>query len=435
MEKASSIKRELTYTYYLSKVLCLAPYSFSSNPVCEKCINTNFQANVTGFIWTLFMSVLLLTGLITGSYRYKVFGHSNPGMAVNSSLCFVLNSMNPLLSILVVFLKRHKFAELVEKLSEIDDGLCQIKLRNYSKCQNYFLYFLFIVCGLLAMFFIFDVLEVEETRFFINCSLYRLAYFISVVLIIQFCHIAICTQQRLFVLWKEMSSVLEKNRKHFVINFTSKPIFVEAVNKDELSSVAGVFPETENAVHDRNSCQSGSNSFLLPNKLSDVHKIITCRQIYSKIFDAVQLINSIYGLLLLLQLIRGTAGLVTNIYILASITISRDILPGFETWGTPVHIFSLVIWIPIFLSTVIAMTVTCQMVISESKKIGDIVQKLLLLQHMKWDEVQQLKLFSDQLTKNQIEFSALCLFKVDMSLLCTILASVISCIFILVQFK
>jgi gustatory receptor len=194
-----------------------------------------------------------------------------------------------------------------------------------------------------------------------------------------------------------------------------------------------VFNETVHPVHDsRTNCQSASNK---PTKLPDIHKIISYRQIYSNIYDAVQLINSIYGFLLLLLFIRAAAGLVTNIYHLASITIGGEILVQLGDWGSPAHIFSLATWISIFLSTVIAMTVTCQMVILESKQIGDIIQKMILLQHVRCDAVKQLKLFSEQVTKNQFEFSAICLFKVDMSLLCTILASVTSYIIVLVQFK
>jgi gustatory receptor len=281
----------------------------------------------------------------------------------------------------------------------------------------------------------FDVLEVEEGRYFVYCSLYRIAYFISIVLIIQFCHLVSCTQQRLFILRKEVSSVLE-NKTSFIVTSILKPIFVEAVRKSKLSSTASVFAETENIMRDsRTNCQTASNNFLFPPKVHDLHKIITCRQIYCNIYDAVQLINSIYGFLLVLLFIRAAAGLVTNIYYLASTTINGDILLGIDKWGSPAHIFSLACWISIFLSTIIAVTVTCQMVILESKQIGDIIQKLLLLQHARCDIVQQLELFSEQLAKNQIEFSAFCLFKVDMSLLGTILASVTSYIIVLVQFK
>jgi gustatory receptor len=281
----------------------------------------------------------------------------------------------------------------------------------------------------------FDVLEVEEGRYFVYCSLYRIAYFISIVLIIQFCHVLICTQQRLFILSKEVSSVLE-NKIAITVSSTLTPVFVKAFSKSELSSAASVFTESENAVHDgRRNCLTASKNLLLPTKLHVQDKVITCRQIYSNIYDVVQLINSIYGFLLVLLFIRAAAGLVTNIYWLASVTISGDIVGPSDNWGSPAHIFSLACWISIFLSTIIAMTVTCQMVILESKQIGDIIQKLLLVQHARCDIVQQLELFSEQLAKNQIEFSAFYLFKVDMSLLGTILASVASYIIVLVQFK
>ena len=421
--------------YYLSKVLCLAPYSFSSNPVNEKCINTNLQANVTGFIWTLCMSLLMVMGLISGICRYQINGHNHASFAMNSLFCFPMNFINALLSFIVLFMKRYRFAELVEKLSEIDDGLCQIKLRNCAKCQKYFLHFTFIVCVLLVTFMCFDVLVAEDRNYFIYDSLYRIAYFISIVFIIQFCRILICTQQRLLILRNEISSVL-KSKIALTVSSTPKQILVEAVSKSELSSVKNLFTESVYPVHDsRMNCQSAPNNLLLPTKLPDLHKIFTYRQIYNNIYDSVQLINSIYGFLLLLVFVRAAAGLVTNIYDLAIITIGGQTLDYFSHWHLSVHIFSFATWVSIFLSTVIAMTVTCQLVISESKKIGDVIQKLLLLQHVKCDDVQQLKLFSDQVTKNQIEFSALGLFKVDMSLLCTILASVTSYIIVLVQFK
>ncbi|GFG39915.1 hypothetical protein Cfor_03359 [Coptotermes formosanus] len=436
MENTSSIKHELKYTYYLSKVLCLAPYSFFSDPIaCGKCINTNLWSNVTGLIWTLFMSVVMVMGLIGGIFRYQNTGHDNVGITVNTIFCFPMNFINALLSFVVLFLKRYKFADLIEKLSEIDDGVCQIKLCKSAKCQNYFLHFTLIVCLMLAAFMCFDVVEAENRKYFIYCSLYRVAYFISIVLIIQFCHIVMCTQQRLFILRKQISSVSE-NKIPVAVSSTPKPILIEEISKSELPSVMSVFSETVYLSYDsRMKCQSASNNLLLPTKLPDPHKIISYRQIYSNIYDAVQLINSIYGFLLLLLFTRAAAGLVTNIYHLASITLGGEIVDQFENWGAPAHIFSLACWISIFLSTVIAMTVTCQVVILESKKIGDIIQKLLLQQHVRCEAVEQLKLFSEQVTKNKIEFSALCLFKVDMSLLCTILASVTSYIIVLVQFK
>jgi hypothetical protein len=284
-----------------------------------------------GLIWTLFMSVVMVMGLICGIYMYKDIGGSNPGIAVNSSLCFPVNFINALLSFILLFMKRYKFAELIAKLNETDEGLCQMKLHNCARCQNYFIHFTFPICMLLAMFMCFDVLQVEERRYFIYSSLYRIAYLISIVLIIQFCHIVMCTQQRLFLPRKEISSVLE-NKTSLIVTSTLKPIFVEAGNKHELSSVASVLIETENAVNGhRNSCQSVSNNLLFSVKLSDIHEIISYRQIHNNIYDAVQLINSIFGFLLVLLFVCAAAGLVANIYYIVSITIYGDSLLGVET--------------------------------------------------------------------------------------------------------
>lgn len=436
MENTTSIQRELKHIYYMSKVACLAPYSFSRSCVaCKTVINTRLRSNVTGFVWTLFMSNVMVFGLISGIYRYKNIGHSNPGMALNNSFCFPMNFINAFLSFIVLFMKRFKFAELIEKLSQIDNAFCQIKLHNCTKCKNYFVYFMCAVCILLATFMCYDILQVEERRYFVYTSLYRLAYFITVVLIMQFCHMTRCIQQRLKLLRKEMSSVLD-NEPSMILNSTVKPTSFETVNKFELSCVTNLISEADNPMDEsRNKYQSGPRNLLLHGKLCQVDKIITFRQIYNNIYDATQLINSVYGFLILLLFVRAAGGLVTNIYHLVTITLSDIVVLEIEDWGSPLHIGSLAAWILIFLSTIIVMTVTCQRVMLECKKIDDIIQKLLLQQSLRYDMLQQLKLFSDQITKNQIEFSALCFFKVDMSLLFTILTSVTSYIIVLVQFK
>lgn len=436
MENIPDIQLELKRFYYLSKVMCLAPYSFFWDPVArEMFINTNLSSNIAGFVWTLFMSIIMVIGLIGGIIRYKNIGNSNPGVALNNSFCFPMNFINALLSFVVLFMNRFRFAELIKKLSEIDDELYQITVHSSAKHQNYFLYSVCTVFTLLAMFMCFDILEVEERRYFVYCTLYRLAYLISLVLIIQFCHVVRCIQQRLIILEREMSSILENQT---LLPVTSMPTLttVETVNKSGLSSVTRLISEAENTVDTiKDKHLSIPSKALLRRKSYQLHIIITSRKVYSNIYDATQLINSVYGFLLLLLFIRAAAGLVTNVYHLVSVTLSGNLFLEIENWGSPAHIGSLTTWNMIFLGTIIVMTVTCQMTMLKSKKIGDTIQKLLLQQSLRCDMLKHLKLFSDQVTKSQIQFSALCFFNVDMSLLCTMLTSVTTYIIVLVQFK
>jgi hypothetical protein len=234
---------------------------------------------------------------------------------------------------------------------------------------------------------------------------------------------------------REMSSILENQT---LLPVTSMPTLttVETVNKSGLSSVTRLISEAENTVDTiKDKHLSIPSKALLRRKSYQLHIIITSRKVYSNIYDATQLINSVYGFLLLLLFIRAAAGLVTNVYHLVSVTLSGNLFLEIENWGSPAHIGSLTTWNMIFLGTIIVMTVTCQMTMLKSKKIGDTIQKLLLQQSLRCDMLKHLKLFSDQVTKSQIQFSALCFFNVDMSLLCTMLTSVTTYIIVLVQFK
>jgi len=80
-------------------------------------------------------------------------------------------------------------------------------------------------------------------------------------------------------------------------------------------------------------------------------------------------------------------------------------------------------------------TVSCHVVTLESNKLNDKIQKLLLLHPLHKDSVKQLELFSDQISKNFIKFSASSFFTIDMSLFCAYVATTIAYTIVLVQFK
>lgn len=72
---------------------------------------------------------------------------------------------------------------------------------------------------------------------------------------------------------------------------------------------------------------------------------------------------------------------------------------------------------------------------NSSKKLSDNVRKLLLHQRLTADDLYQLQIFSFQLLRCKMEFSAAGLFSVNLSYLYSSTAAVIAYIVVLVQIK
>jgi hypothetical protein len=93
------------------------------------------------------------------------------------------------------------------------------------------------------------------------------------------------------------------------------------------------------------------------------------------------------------------------------------------------------VWLLSSFLKLLIITVTCENLRSENKRLSDSVQKLLLQQDMEADTVQQLQLFSFQLLSCKMEFSAAGLFCVDLPYLYSCIAAIVTYFVVLLQIK
>jgi len=94
-----------------------------------------------------------------------------------------------------------------------------------------------------------------------------------------------------------------------------------------------------------------------------------------------------------------------------------------------------ILWLAISLLKQVFITVVCNNVTNESKKISDNVQNLLLRHSLTTDDLYQLQMLSFQILSCKMEFSAAGLFSVNFSYLYSSTAALISHIVVLVQIK
>jgi hypothetical protein len=171
-----------------------------------------------------------------------------------------------------------------------------------------------------------------------------------------------------------------------------------------------------------------------PGEVLSVHHIIFCRRVYNDVYDAHALVNSIYGIPILLGFVVNAIFSIINVYHILMDPRNIYLLTA-SRLETIEKLVLRVFWF--FMCTAVAfyVTLSCHLVTLESNKLNEKIQKLLLLNSVQRDSVRQLKLFSDQISKNCIKFSASCFFTIDMSLFCAYVATTITYTIVLVQFK
>ena len=142
--------------------------------------------------------------------------------------------------------------------------------------------------------------------------------------------------------------------------------------------------------------------------------------------------NCIYGLPVLLKFIR-----IIISYILHLIAVKRGEVSFNNTFAKTLEMFAFIsmLWLVIFVFRYVAITLYCYIATTETNRIQDRVQCLLLRQNVRNEVVKRLKLFFSQLTVCKIEFTALEFFFVNLKDLSAFVFSVVRYIIVFEMMK
>jgi hypothetical protein len=170
------------------------------------------------------------------------------------------------------------------------------------------------------------------------------------------------------------------------------------------------------------------------NQHSVSSNVLCLRNTYNRIYDLLGIVSSIYGFQILIQLTYNFFFLVGSSYGFIVLLGSHELyeLSSFSRFP-----FVAAVGLSLLLSflKLLIITITCENLRSENKRLSDSVQKLLLQQDMAADSVHQLQLFSFQLLSCKMEFSAAGLFSVDLPYLYSAIAAIVTYFVVLLQIK
>jgi hypothetical protein len=417
--------------YFLCKIAGLVPFSFSVNlETGAEIINTNIYSNILSVAWSLLIFFVLFGGTI---HYCSVIISSTNFTAFNITAFMVSFPLTILMSKLAILmnltLNRQKFSDLWKKLNDIDTALLQY---GGPRKNIWFKVEMVVLLLILLPWMCVDAWLWAGRMSFIGEATLRLSHLVQFLVVIQFCKLAQFLRRSLKILNKALSTNIDNELKTSFITAKEYPNnrYIK-VNSICITPVIGHVSAPRILANVGDISQDN----VISNKFTKVCNLLKIRRIYGQIYEAVDYVNSIYGLSMLLEFVRNILAVIVNIFQIT--TILRNPTEQSTMYGRPSYVFTFLgaCWVLIFISRQAAITFSCHMTTSEAKKVQDNVQLILLHQNIRTETLEQLTLFSTQLTVNTIKFTAFGFFTLSLSTLSTFIASVITYIIVLEQIK
>jgi hypothetical protein len=424
---------EMKVIFCLSRIFGVSPVSFVRSPMnAEESVETKPSRNIVGSLCSVAVFCAMALGFILSVADCIIYDIHDAGELLHHIVSHPMLYLSAGVSIVTHFtINRCKIAELLQELSSINKALIE-KQKKYFVCVEhrntrsgvivlvtvFFLHLIFICLDIFL-----QARDLSKDVLGVNL---RVAHWVNFIIMVQFCKLVSCIKFTLRELTRVISVNTDGDSVHYSVKraFKSRQPFVRrSVSRSavHIELIKESLPFHSDFRH-RTAGEALS-----------MHHAMFCRHIYSDIYDAHNLVNSIYGIPILLGFILNVTFSITNVcHILKSPDVSFVTISRLKRIAT--LIFE-VLRLFVCVAEAFYVTVSCHLVTLESNKLNEKIQKLLLLNYLQKDSVKQLKLFSDQISKNCIKFTAFWFFTIDMSLFCAYVATTITYTIVLVQFK
>jgi hypothetical protein len=420
--------------YYIFKVFGLAPFKLRKERLRRKVIlNTELRENLLYNVWLL----LLLSLIIFGGIKQfiVVLKFSSTGVVSVGAFSTLISFPSSLTSLIIVNFKRNLATTILTKLYKIDQVLFknEEQISESKKTQNMVLtkIYILIISGAICMTF--ALASWGEVFGYFQETLLWISNFISIIILIQVFGCVSYVQNRLAILNTAMLSVFKTGSDgmcsvHRKCTHRSKYRVIcdlpQSVNTQK-HYISVINSNYSDMFHSGAPASQDSASF----------KILELRNAYNMIYEFFGIVSSIYGFPILLQLAHNFLVLVGVSYVFITFFYSDKSVSGPINYDSVRLRVSITLWLVISFVKLLIVTVSCENVISENKRLSDGVHKLLLRSDLTADSMCQLQLLSFQLLSYEMKFSAAGLFSVNLSYLHSSLSAVVTYIVVLVQVK
>jgi hypothetical protein len=376
------------------------------------------------------MLTLQLAGLIYVISSNFFYNSGSLSDLVATTLQFPLINATGLVALaLSVSINRKKMLEIVETLSTTDKYLSPNKNVYYKKHNLRFTTLVIItVTYHIAVHSINTYFYPRgHINYYYAVSIY-LCDFILSVNDLQYVNIVEVLTQHLILMNKKLHAIFVSQCHKNVSPKRSRPFS----RKVEFcfSKIRGGFHNRDNFVILNSHRSIGVHTTVSGVTSGAAVQILKLRVCFNNLYHVCRLINSMYGLSLLMDFMTYTACLIGDFYNTCYILITP--YKGHEPISVT-RVTTEVLWVIASAWKVFSITFASYRANSEFKKTASEVQKLILRTRLKAGVQEQLDLFSIQLVNNKIEFTACGFFNVNFELVRTLVYTVTTYIILLIQ--
>jgi hypothetical protein len=425
--------QEMKLIYLVAKVLGLAPFSIKIDRDTNQDVKVKLTSNIGGIAASLVLFTTVLIGFVYSIIQPTFTINDDPGEMLRSFVSVPINYISTLILVtMTLTVNRYKIEELVHKLVLIDEHLVRLRGRRTFGRKKRNVEFYLPILALNVLFVCYDSFLWRQSVGLMFGISKRFSHVIAFVAKIQFCKTVLMIRSRLSGVEEVLSlTVPEKSS-----TTQSFPALAPGKRKDTNK----VYYLTSNIIQVASAevnndplpfNMTTGDAKLLP--FADTCTILNLRRIYNHLYECTKIINSIFGFYILLDVCRTITTLTSTLY--SVVRLFNEPVNAVTNLEFSDFLLDRIVWIIILLGTTASLTVICGTTVSKSKDIAHKIQTLLLEVSQRADVVEQLKLFSLQMSTDRVVFTAAGFFVIDLSALCAFVTSVITYIIVLIQFK
>jgi hypothetical protein len=425
---------EIRPVYYMAKIMGLAPFSLKINSVTnEEIIDIKFTSNVGAFTASGVSFSILLAGFAYCVFRTQFSYLTDPGDTLCNAISIPVNFITGfILVIMALTVNRYKVQELLRKLSLIDGNLCRLREGYACHKNKVYVQIYWPIMALTVSFMCYDSYVWSKNVDIICCITKRYVYIITLTAIMLYCKMVQMIINRLSAIQEVLSSTLYNRLSETDMSCVLSHEGPSG-NKQVSNMASRIMQVTSFDIPNSPVTRNRMTANLKSPLFTETHTILSLRRIYNGIYECTRILNFIFGLPVLLDIFRIVTSLISGSY--SVVRLFNEPVEAVTSLDVSDFIISRITWMLTFLGTIMCLTVMCGRAVSITKDIAHGVQTFLLQNPLMSEEVEQLMLFSQQISNNGIVFTAAGFFVIDLSLLCTFLTSAITYVIILIQFK
>jgi hypothetical protein len=420
-------------SYYVSKMFGLAPFKLRTQHITKKVtFDTNLRQNVLYSLWHLFLLILMIFG---GIMQINwIIKRISEGAMLFKAFSLLFSYVSSITALIIVNLKRDLAPVILKQLHKIDGFLLeyQDQVRESKRSQYVYLTKICILFFSAIMCMAFSFVALKNSIGPFGETLLWTSDFISLMVLIQVLGFLSYVHQKLATLNTAILSV-----------FNTRPQRLSSDHRNYMHTVSSRFAKavsrSDKRKNNRTSVINPNYSGILLcgtpfNQHSVSSNILCLRNTYSRIYDLLGIASTIYGFPVLVELVQNFLWLVDFSFVFIVSLLSHEV-HGLDPFLEFSFFAKIVSWLLFSLLRLLFITVACENLRSENKRLSGSVQKLLLQQDMAADHVHQLQLFSFHLLSCKMEFSAAGLFSVDLPYLYSLIAAIVTYFVVLIQIK